>query len=177
MLRRLSFLCVLSLLWPLTAGAQPSSDVRSFESLRATVPRLTSDTGLQLRIRWRTGAPVADPTETTSQFDLSSAQPVDTPVRPERAPQVSGSTLAIVALDEAGQELDWRVLRDPRVVRSELSGDETLKSERLYYLDISFTVVVPDEPALASLRLYAVRSRNGQLVAVPLGTLAVRRAK
>ena len=68
-------------------------------------------------------------------------------------------------------------MRDPRIVRSELNSDYTLKSEKLYYVDISFMVVLPDTPALTSLRLYSVRSRNDRLVAVALGTLAVRRAK
>ena len=96
---------------------------------------------------------------------------------PERAPQISSATLVLVGVDDAGQELDWRVMRDPRIVRSELNSDHMLKSEKLYYVDISFTVVLPDTPALTGLRLYSVRSRNGQLVADALGTLAVRRAK
>ena len=177
MLRPPYLLCAFWLLCPVTAVAQQPPAVRSFEQLRTTVPRVASDSGLQLRVRWRTEAPVADPTETNSQFDLVSLQAVDVPVRPERAPQISSATLVLVGVDDAGQELDWRVMRDPRIVRSELNSDYTLKSEKLYYVDISFMVVLPDTPALTSLRLYSVRSRNGQLVAVALGTLAVRRAK
>ena len=62
MLRPPYLLCAFWLLCPMTAVAQQPPAVRSFEQLRITVPRVASDTGLQLRVRWRTEAPVADPT-------------------------------------------------------------------------------------------------------------------
>jgi hypothetical protein len=172
-----SLVIAFSLMCPLAAVAQQAPAVRSYASLRTEVPRIATDTGLQLRIRWRTDAPVADPTETASHFDLISLQAVDVPVRPDRAPQISSATLILVAVDAAGQEVDWRVVRDPRIVRSELTGEDTLKSEQLYYLDISFTIVLPDTPGLTGLRVYSVRSRSGELVIVPLGFLTLRGAK
>ena len=174
---RLYLLCAIPLLYATSVAAQPAPALRTFESLQRTVPRIAAQTGLHLRLRWRTDAVIADPAQTRNQFDVVWARPVSVQVRPERAPEVSGATLALVSIGDDGQELDWRVMRDPRVVRSELAPDDTLKSDKLYYRDISFTLLLPDIPALAGIRIYTVHSRDGQLVASPLGTVAVRRAK
>ena len=172
----LYLLCAIPLLSASPAAAQTALAIRSFENLR-TVPRISAATGLQLRVRWRTEATVADPAQTRNQFDVVWARPVGVEVRPERAPEVSGATLALVSVGADGQELDWRVMRDPRVVRSELAPDETLKSDQLYYRDISFTLLLPDVPALAGLRIYTLHSLDGRLVASPLGSVTVRRAQ
>ena len=174
---RLYLLCAIPLFCATSAAAQEAPAIRTLENLQRTVPRTTARTGLQLRIRWRTEAVVADPARTRNQFDVVWARPVGVQVRPERAPEVSGATLALVSIGDDGQELDWRVMRDPRVVRSELAPGDTLKSDKLYYRDISFTLLLPDLPALAELRIYTLQSVGGQVVASPLGTVAVRRAR
>ena len=173
----LYLLCAIPLSYGTSVAAQPAPAIRTFENLQRTVPRIAAPAGLQLRLRWQTDLTVADPRRTRNQFDVVWARPLNLQVRPERAPEVAGATLALVSVSADGQELDWRVIRDPRVVRSELADDDTLKSDKLYYRDISFTLLLPDTPGLAGLHIYTVHTLDGQLMASPLGTVVVGRGK
>jgi hypothetical protein len=97
---------------------------------------------------------------------------VPSAVRPDRAPQLTSSSLVVVAVDAMNREVDWRILADPRVVRAEAGPDARLAGERLYYVDIDLVIVVPDLPGIAALRVYRPQSNgSGELRLV--GTVAL----
>jgi hypothetical protein len=156
---------------PAVAQTSPS---RTFDELRRAVPQAQADRVLQLRVRWHTAEPTADPARTENRFALISASAVPGSLRRDRAPQVSSTSLVAVSLDGDGRELDWRTLMDPRVVRAEASETAELTGQRLYYLEIDVLLQVPDLPQTSRIRLYSVRAENGRAVLDPLGTVDVR---
>jgi hypothetical protein len=156
-----------------TALAQ-SAPSRTFDDLRHAVVQAQSGTALQLRVRWDTAEPTANPATTENRFTLVTTEQVAGSLRRDRAPQVSSTSLVAVSLDADGRELDWRTLSDPRVVRAEATDTAELSGDRLYYLEIEFLVQVPDLPETSRLRFYSVRAENGRAVLDTLGTVGVR---
>jgi hypothetical protein len=154
--------------------AAQTAPVRAFDELYRSVGQAQADGVLQLRLRWHTAEPTANPARTQNRFELIAAEHVPGSLRRDRAPQVSSTSLVAVSLDDAGRELDWRTLIDPRVVRAEASAGGQLTGERLYYLEIDVILQVPDLPQTSQVRLYSVRAENGRAVLDPLGTVGVR---
>ena len=162
----------------LAATAPPAAaqtpPARAFDELHRSVGQAQAEGVLQVRLRWHTAEPTANPARTENRFDLISADHVPGSLRRDRAPQVSSTSLVAVSLDASGNELDWRTLTDPRVVRAEASAGGQLTGDRLYYLEIDVLLQVPDLPQTSQVRLYSVRAENGRAVLDPLGTVGLR---
>jgi hypothetical protein len=169
----LAALVILLAVTAVPAAAQ-TAPVRAFDELHRSVGQAQADAVLQLRLRWYTAEPTANPARTANRFELLAAESVPGSLRRDRAPQVSSTSLVAVSLDGGGRELDWRTLTDPRVVRAEASGGGQLTGERLYYLEIDVLLQVPDLRQTSRVRLYSVRAENGRAVLDPLGTVDVR---
>jgi hypothetical protein len=173
-LLRLAALVAIAAAHAAVALAQSAPASRSFDELRQTVAQAQADTVLQIRLRWDTAEPAANPARTENRFTLVSAEQVSGSLRRDRAPQVSSTSLVAVSLDRDGRELDWRTFSDPRVVRAEATDTAELAGERLYYLEIDFLLQVPDLPETVQLRIYSVRALNGRAMLDPLGVVDVR---
>ena len=151
-----------------------SAPSRSFDELRQFVAQAQADAALQVRLRWQTARPTANPALTENRFELVAVGSTAGSLRRDRAPQVSSTSLIAISLDSAGRELDWRAFADPRVVRAEASSDAELTGERLYYLETDLLLHVPDLPDTTQIDLYSVRAENGRAVLDRLGTVGVR---
>ena len=169
---RATWLVVLIVAAPVLAAAQGKGPW-SFDELRTTVPQLQADAVLQVRVRWQTAKPSRHPESADSRFELVSVISQQTPIRPDRAPQVDSTSLIAVSLDANGRALDWRVLADPRIVRAEASETGRLEGRRLYRTDADLWVHVPDDAAIASVHLYAVRAASGRAALAWLGSVTL----
>jgi hypothetical protein len=156
-------------------GTEGSEVARSFADLRAQVPQMTAPAALNLRFRWLTDDPVENPASTVNRFQLVSVERVRTRVSRDRSPQVSSVSLVVISHDSSGKELDWRIVPDPRVVRSESGTAPVLNGQSLYYLDADLRLVIADLPDLARLSLYKVRPQGGAAVLDPVGTIDLPR--
>lgn len=162
---------------PEMSGVARSGAARTFADLRRDVPQVTASIALQIRVRWLTAEPVADPTRTDSRFEVLSQERVRASVRTERSPQVSSTSLIIVSHDGSGRELDWRIVADPRLVRSEGGTGTVLTGEHLYYLDAHLRLVIPDLPGLTRLSIYRVRSQGAATLLDIVGSIELPPAK
>jgi len=154
-------------------SAQPSP-ARTFEALRQAVSQAQADAVLQARVLWNTDIATVNAADAKNRFTLTSAETVAGSLRRDRAPQVSSTSLVIVSQDDAGRELDWRVMQDPRVVRAEATRTDTVNGERLYYVDIDLLLQLPALPETSQLAIYSVRAVGGQPVLDLLGTVRVQ---
>jgi hypothetical protein len=154
-----------------TFGAAQSLAVRTLADLRSEVRQQTAPAALQVRLRWITDDPVENPSRTGNRFDVVSVERVQSRVRPDRSPQVGSTSLIIVSQDHSGQELDWRVVADPRVVRSEGETSPVLSGRVLYYLDADLRLLLPDLPGITRLTLYKVRSQRGATLLDPIAAI------
>ena len=73
----------------------------------------------------------------------------------ERSLELSTNQILIIALDQKGRLLWWRLMLDPRLVRSETPGPGGVISGEDYYLTkTDFMIEYPDDAGIKELRLY-----------------------
>lgn len=73
----------------------------------------------------------------------------------ERSLELSPNQVLVVAVDGNRELRWWRLLLDPRLVRSEtpgVSGD--ISGESYYLIKVDFIIPYPDDPAIKELRFY-----------------------
>ena len=97
------------------------------------------------------------------------------PYKAERDPQLADDRLVVVAVDAAGDAVDWRIVPDPRVVRSE-GPDATgrLSGTTLTYPEAELHVAIRETPAVRELRIYKPRWAGDQWVLEPVAASKVR---
>ena len=171
---RLTIACVLafgSILGGAASAAAQNTQPRSFDALQQAVPQASTAEALQIRVRWLADQPVPNPADTANQFQVLAIQRVSPGPQRDRRPQVTPQNLVVVTVDRAGAERDWRIVQDPRVVRSESDSLGVLRGETLYYLDTELLLVVPALPDGARLQLYKVFSKDGVAMLDPFGRI------
>jgi hypothetical protein len=121
-------------------------------------------------IRWNTRAANASQQDTFSVIDRRDL--VVAAVR-ERDPQLAPDRLLVIAVDDAGTTLDWRIVADPTVLRAE-TPDATglLSGQILTQPSADFRVALAADPRISELRIYKPRWTGTEFVLEPLGTSA-----
>jgi hypothetical protein len=80
------------------------------------------------------------------------------PLPRERRPELSTDQLVIVVLSADGTALDWRLVRNPRIVRAESPGpDGVLSGSTIQLSSAELLVTVADVPGARTLRVYQPR--------------------
>jgi hypothetical protein len=165
--------------------SRPAASVKTLPTFAAiaTAPRQT-----ELTVRWAPAAPPAGqpppggalltspPAPQSQRFEVLRRGAVnEAPVR-ERDPQVGPDDLVIVAVDAQGREVGWQRVKDPRIVRSEQPGPDGLLSGQVFYRSETELVVrVPDNVAVATLRVYDVQWNGSEFLLIGLGTIPAGR--
>jgi len=118
----------------------------------------------EVKIRWDAyiGAPtpqVARGTEQPSNlFTLLERRRVPGSPPRQRNPELSSDQIVVVAVDAQGQEIDYHLIPDPRVLRAEHPGPTgELSGEVLHHAETELLIALPDDPAIRELRLYHPR--------------------
>lgn len=155
---------------PGTALAQTAGG-RTFDDLQRTVASGVASSDLQVRLRWRTAARVVDPASTQNGFGVVGMNRVRPTAAPRRV-RLDVNSLVVVSEDSRGGELGWRIVGDPRIVRSE--GEDrarVMAGQTLYYQDVDLLVVIPDFSNSVRLRLYKPRPTGDAFELDPLGVV------
>jgi len=165
---------------PASSGVEQSpaqaQGARTFDELERSIgPQDAVAADLQIRVRWRTVDPVANPAQTINQFELTSVAEVGGTPAP-RWPRLHGNSMVVVSENREGRALAVRVITDPRAVRSESPQGRApvLRGETLYYLDADLLFVVPSVADTARIRFFKPRIINGVAVLDELGAVDVR---
>jgi len=142
----------------------------------------TNGSSVEIRMRWDAdaGAPpqvIAGTTQyaAANVFGVTATRKVMRPVPRHRAPQLSLDQILVVAFDARGQQVDWALLLDPRIIRAEASrlvGESA--DQVLLRSTTEFTVVLPDYPAATELRFYHPRWTGAVFALEVLGTVSFR---
>ena len=163
------------------ALAQAPATPMTFSALRAVRPAAERPaTSQEVTIRWGVyAAPndaLASPSvavplndlQLVSQRDLAHAAPL------ERNPELAPDRLVIAALDASGAVLSWRIIADPRIVRSEGPGpDGVLTGVTLFRREVEFPVAMPAHPTMRSVRIYEPKWNGQDWMLEPIGTVAL----
>jgi hypothetical protein len=127
-----------------------------------TLPLSESQKYKELRVRWQSSGTAAQ--AGTAAFERRPARGAVTLVNSrrrdgvlsrERSFELSTNQILMIALDQKGELRWWRLLLDPRVVRSETPGPGGEISGEDYYLTkVDFIVAYPDDPTIKEVRFY-----------------------
>ena len=111
----------------------------------------------ELRLRLTTEAPAAAGAQgavpqssgSGTTLRLMGATRTRGQLRRERRPEVSISDLVVVLSDDQGVESDWRIVRDPRIVRAEVpeTPGGALTGRTVERQDAELLVSIPDAGA------------------------------
>jgi hypothetical protein len=102
-------------------------------------------------------------------------RPLAFPLARERNPQLAPDRLVVVAVDAAGAPIDWRIVADPRVVRSE-TPDATglLSGTVLTYSQAELRVAIAGSADIRELRIYKPRWTGDAWELDPIAASQVR---
>jgi hypothetical protein len=77
----------------------------------------------------------------------------------QRDPQLFPGSLLVIGLDKFGQEIARIVIADPRLIRAEIFDPHgnISTSKKFYQKNVEFSVALPDDPHITSLRFYHPR--------------------
>jgi hypothetical protein len=135
----------------------------------------------ELRVSWDVvGAPATTerslaPGPPPSPFTLLGRQRANGPLPRQRNPELSAEQIVVVAEDVQGQAIDWQLMSDPRILRSE--GSQTngeLAGQVLQHSSTELLITIPDDPAIVRLQFYHPRWNGSEFALDPLGTIPVR---
>ena len=149
--------------------------VKTFDELQRAIAPHAAATDIQVRVRWTTVDPVANPAQTINQFELASVTEV-APAAPPRRARLHSNSLVVVSESRDGRELAWRVITDPRALRSEAPHETApvLRGETLYYVEADLLFVMPAVADTARIRFFEPRTVDGAVVLDELGAVDVR---
>jgi hypothetical protein len=140
-------------------------DSRTFASVRAAANQADGMGAQEVRLRWRSADPSAARAAAASEVRILRRQVVPGRIRGERNPELADDKLVVVSVGRTGAELDWRIVSDPTLVRSE-TADATgnLVRQDLRRTEGDLLVAIPDLPELSRLRLYRPRWNGREFV-------------
>ena len=145
--------------YPLDLSTLPP--VRSFNALVEEVPQVPHTSFRRLRLR-----------RDTAGFDVVGNFKVEGRLRQERFPELSHDRLVIVVEDADGRELDWRMVRNPSILRAEAPGpDGRLQGTVVELAHMELSVGVPAIEGAEFLRLYQPRWNGDGYMLEPLAYL------
>ena len=142
------------------------------------LPEAAAQSIQEVRVRWQaySGPPPRAVVPGTEQalnvFTLVERRRVAGRVKRQRSPEFSANQIAVVAVDDQGQVVDWQLVGDPRIIRAELPGPTgELQGQVLHRTEAEFLITLPDEPAIKAIRLYHPRWVGTSYVLDPVGTV------
>ena len=107
-------------------------------------------------------------------FALLEQRVVQGGLRRERFPQLSYDQFVVVARDAAGRELDWRLVRNPGIVRAEAPGPGgRLQGGAIEVDSVELSIAIPDVAGVDRVYLYRPRWTGTEYLLDPFGQVEV----
>jgi hypothetical protein len=140
-----------------------------------------AETVQEVRVRWDAyiGAPAPQVApwaeQAPSLFTLLERRRIQGWLPRQRNPELLSEQIVVVAMDAQGFEVDWQLISDPRILRSEGPGPlGELSGMVLHQAMTELPITVPDDPAITELRLYHPRWTGTAFALDFLGMIPLR---
>ncbi len=132
---------------------------RSFRSLVSEVSQVRDVQFVrELQLEWNRADASGAGDGGTQAFTLVDERVVPGGLRRERRPQLSYDRLVVVVRDSLGRELDWRLIRNPAILRAEVPGPDGRLTGRVIELDaVELSIAIPNIAAADHIELYRPR--------------------
>lgn len=146
------------------------------------LPSLDAQTYNQIRVRWQSSVALSSPDAnklekqpSSGVVSLVNSISRNGVVPRERSFELSTNQILVVALDVNRGLRWWKLLLDPRLVRSEtVAPSGEIHGEELYRPKVEFIVECPDDPRIRELRFYHPSWTGRDFRLEALGALPVR---
>ena len=133
----------------------------------------------EIRVRWDTylpGPPAKDARSireaASNVFTLLERRTFSGKLPRQRNPQVTSDQIVVIARDVNGQLVDWQLIPDPLVLRSEQPGPKgDLSGQTFYRASGDFLITLPAEPSIKRIDLYHPRWTGTDFVLEIMGTV------
>ena len=159
------------------AAAQPMPAARAFDTLKANVSQVSNgNLTRELRIHWTAPRAATQGASTSSpnSFKLLGQVRFSGAPRRERQPEPSANDLVIVVQDSSGNDLDWRIIPNPRLIRSETPDRSGLLSGQLIERDeVELLVYVPDIAGAERIQIFSPVWNGREFALDPLGQVTI----
>ena len=150
--------------------------------LGKALPLSEAQTHRQIQVRWQDSVALKSPGASklaqqpgSGIVTLVNSTSRDGILPRERSLELSPSQILVIAVDENRGLQWWKLLLDPRIVRSEtVAATGEIHGENLYRSKVDFTVEYPDNPAIRELRFYHPSWTGKDFRLELLGTLPIR---
>jgi len=119
----------------------------------------------EVRVQWSTSLPLSPGASAdrlgppgSQLFSILSRQTMSGRLPRQREPELNSDQIVIIARDANEKIVDWQVVPDPRLVRSEGLGPAGELSGKVFYRQrADFLFTLPDEPGIARIDFYHPR--------------------
>lgn len=115
----------------------------------------TAQTVQEVRVQWDVyiGAPAAQMVPgqeiPSNLFTVLDRRRVFGSLPRQRNPELSSDQMVVVAVGAQGEEIDWQLIQDPRVLRAELPGPTgEMRGEILHHAKTELLITLPDDPTI-----------------------------
>jgi hypothetical protein len=149
-----------------------------FATLTSEIPQAgATDSVREVRVKWTAVAATNATTGVRTvnhTFSLVNQRLGQGPLPRERRPELSQDQLVVVETSADGTVLDWRLVQNPRIVRSEAPGPNgTLTGTVVELPDAELLLTVADVPGANRLRIYQPRWTGAEFMLDAVGDVAL----
>lgn len=185
-MRSIPVLCGAVILATVTLHGQATPAPQRAATDLGAIPTASASATQELTVQWTPypGAPGAviapGVRPAAAEFVLLERRAVPGDLPRPRNPQLSSDQLVAIGVDADGRELDWQLVKDPRLIRAEsATADGRLSGQVLHRTDAEFLLTVPAGNSFTTIRIYEPSWTGSQYLlryvgAIDLGQPAVR---
>lgn len=168
----LRLLLAVLLICPLTLGQDQRRQNVQREQLRKLMSKVDVDvpandaranqlqTYRELKLSWTDPTKSANELSSEAQAQVPRVSIVEDKKRSgtlprQRSLELAPTLMFVAAVDTSNKLRWWSIVTDPRVVRSETqTATGELRSQDYYVSNVTFSVALPDDPEIATVRFY-----------------------
>jgi hypothetical protein len=171
---------------PAKIGLARIGSGRKSAALKSAIPRTQSAgsernrSSSEIRVRWDTAKRAArttqglKPSADADTFSLLEKRQTEGPPPRQRMPELSSNQILVVFMDEQGEQEEWALIQDPRIIRAESPGPNgQLSGQTIYRSGMEFLVPFSGSLSAASLKFYQPRWTGKEFALDLLGAMAI----
>jgi hypothetical protein len=114
----------------------------------------------------------------TEMFSLIGIRQTSLPMPRQRMPELSPDQILVVFSDAQGEQQDWTLISDPRIIRAEMTGPNgELTGQIIYRSNTEFMIPFSGGSGIANMKFYQPHWMGKEFSLDLLGTLKVNNSK
>jgi hypothetical protein len=163
------------------AGQNAGNAIRTFVAPALQTEPIVAESQAEVRVRWESGgnlqflnAAEMKQKMGTGAFSVVELRKMEGLAPRQRMPELSSNQILIAVLDKEGNQIDWVLIPDPRIIRAESPGPNgELSGQILYRSDAEFLVPISQGISAAGIKIYQPHWSGEEFTLDLLGTISL----